>query len=328
MSIPLDLVRGTCGGRPGFDDGSAYVKTKICCQVLTELGESVPSWTALREIIGKGSAGDISRGVKDFRKEHAETLRSMNGIVPGVPEPLWPFIRGMWENAVVIARGEFSDQTEQWEKQIEQAHTRADQADIAASDALAMADKCNGELATAQATNVGLEKLMETERAARIQAERMFEINAEEVRSQRIKLEDMLRQNKIELAAAFERFDGERKHSLQQIEEARASAARQVSVITSQAQREAGERELEIAGLRNSLSELRATTNAADKRSALIAQEAADLRARLLSAESQAQQLASDNRRLVELLQGRSSKPATSRAHAPKSIRKNRGTLK
>ena len=86
---------------PDWAKLNAYERTKLACQELTRAGAPIPAWTALRDIIRKGSAGDINRAKKDFRLEHAEALRKMEGFsADGVPPALTPHILGMWTEAI------------------------------------------------------------------------------------------------------------------------------------------------------------------------------------------------------------------------------------
>src|SRR6202011_5873556 len=112
--------------------------------------EPIPSWTAIREVIGKGSSTDISRGVRDFRREHAEVLKQMQGITPGVPEALAPHIRGLWEAAVGAVRSEFAANVTWWEQQIEQATAQAEEAMQKLSEANASLSTLREQVASSQ----------------------------------------------------------------------------------------------------------------------------------------------------------------------------------
>ena len=96
----IEQIRALCAQHAQYEAGSAYTRTKILCDVLTKLGMPIPSWMVLREHIGKGSSGDINRGVKDFRSEHAELLQRMDGLPEGIPGRLAQPMRLLWQTAL------------------------------------------------------------------------------------------------------------------------------------------------------------------------------------------------------------------------------------
>ena len=97
MTTKTEQLRALCAQHAQYEAGSAYTRTKVLCEVLTKLGEPIPSWMVLREHIGKGSSGDINRGVKDFRSEHAELLQRMDGLPEGIPGRLAQPMRLLWQ---------------------------------------------------------------------------------------------------------------------------------------------------------------------------------------------------------------------------------------
>lgn len=313
MAINQDKVRAECEVQPGYDGCTAYNRTKICCRILTQHGEAIPSWMVVREMIGKGSSGDINRGIKDFRQEHAERLRQMDGIVPGIPAHLAPLVSGFWEAAVAAARSEFATSTQHWQEQIEQAEARADQAALRIAETEAVIDRQRGQIDAYDVKIAALDYQVRTERAGREQAERMFEAHTAEMGAQRDKLEAALKENKTEMEGALARFDGERRYAMTQIEEARTKAARDVSAAHDQAKRETSALEMNIARLTSASMELRPKIAAAEERNADLKQEITVLRAQLVHAEAIASKLTDENRRLATALQGRGKKkPATS----------------
>ncbi len=297
-----DKVRAECEAQPGFDGGTAYTRTKACCRILLQHGEAIPSWTVIREIIGKGSSGDISRAIKDFRQEHAERLRRMDGALPGIPEHLAPLVSTLWETAVAAARAEFDAKEQRWQIQIEQADARADQAAQKLTEAEAVADRQRNQIGALDSKVATLEAQVRTEQAARQQAERLFEQHTAEMSAQRDKLEAALRENQTEMQKALERFDGERRYSMLQIDEARTKAANDVAAVRSQAQREKSALELDVARLGQTVADLRSKVNDADRKLAVAMQDATGLRERLGRAEADNDRLSEDNRRMVALI--------------------------
>lgn len=299
MAINNDKIRAECEAQPGFVDGNAYNRAKVCCRVLTQAGEAVPSWMGVREIIGKGSSGDISRGIKDFRDEHGERLRQMDGIVPGLPTQLAPLVTGLWEAAVAAARAEFAANTRRWQGQIDQYGALADQATQKVAASEVVIEKQRIRLEFLDATVAGLDEQVDRERAGREQAERLLEKHMAEMSAQR---EAALKENKLELEKALERFDAERRYSLAQIEEARTKAANEVAVLRVQTRREKESLELEVSRLTGVVSTLTTKLNDTELKSAVLGQEVGDLRGRLVQAEAEKNRLVGDNNRVLALM--------------------------
>lgn len=316
-----DKVRAECEAQPGFDGGTAYTRTKVCCRILMQHGEAIPSWMVIRDIIGKGSSGDINRGIKDFRQEHAERLRRMDGALPGIPEHLAPLVSSLWEAAVAAARAEFDTKSQGWQVQIEQAEARADQAAQQLADAETLIERQRGQIEALDTKVATLEAQVRTEQAARQQAERLFEQHTAEMSAQRDKLEAALRENQTEMQKALERFDGERRYSMLQIDEARTKAANDVAAVRSQAQREKSALELEVARLSQTVADLRSKVNDADRKLAVAVQDATGLRERLGRAEASNDRLSEDNRRMVALIKKSGNTGKTQRLRAtPKRL--------
>lgn len=321
MAINHELVRAECEAQTGFVDSTAYNRTKICCRILTQHGEAIPSWMVVREIIGKGSSGDINRGIKDFRQDHAERLRQMDGVLPGVPEHLAPLVSAFWEAAVLAARNEFTSNALRWQEQIEQAEARADLAGQQLTEAQGVIERQCSQIEAQGTTISALESQVTTERAGREQAERMFETHTAEMTAQREKLEATLKENKIEMDRALERFNGERKYAMCQIDEARTKATNDIAAANAQAQREKNTLELEAARQSNVIADLRAKLNDSDRTVAVMAQEVTDLRARLGRTEASNDQLTQDNRKMIALMKN-SGTTVNTRGRRVSTIRK------
>ena len=314
-----DKVRAECAAQPGFEGGTAYSRTKVCCRILIQQGEPIPSWMVIREIIGKGSSGDISRGIRDFRIEHAERLRLMDGALPGIPQQLAPLVSSLWEAAVAAARAEFDAKEQRWQVVVEQAEARADQLAQQLNDVEGVRDRQLAQISALESQVRALDAQVRTEQAARQQAERLFEQHTADMAEQRGKLEAALRDNQTEMQKALERFDGERRYSMTQIEEARAKAAKDVASARAEAQREKSALELEVARFGQTVADLRARLNEADQKLAVATQDASGLRERLARTEASNDRLAEDNRRMVALVNKVGTRVNAPRLRAPSS---------
>jgi len=234
MTTKTEQLRALCSQYPQYEAGSAYTRTKILCDVLTKLGEPIPSWMVLREHIGKGSSGDINRGVKDYRSEHAELLQRMDGLPEGIPGKLAQPMQLLWQAALDEATAAFDQQRQDFEAQ--QA-----EAERVVADALQERDTMGSNLAVATEKVAGLQATLEqereranTERAAREQAERMAEKHIADLTQQRDDMTKAVEANTAELRTLTARLEDERRRSLMQIEQAR----QQVELARQQAYRE------------------------------------------------------------------------------------------
>ncbi len=210
------------------------MRTKILCDVLTKLGESIPSWMVLREHIGKGSSNDINRGVKDFRGEHAELLQRMEGLPEGVPEKLAQPMQALWHAALAEATEAFEQQRQEFQTQRAEAERIVADAllerdNIAASLALTNEKLTSSQLALAQE-----KERVNAEHAARKQAEHMAEKHIADLTQQRDDMTRAVEANTAELRTLTARLEDERRRSLMQIEQAR----QQVELARQQAYRE------------------------------------------------------------------------------------------
>lgn len=299
----LQDLRTTLASSPDWDSLNAYEMTKRCCAELTKRGQRLPSWMNIRDIIGKGSANDINRGKEDFRREHGDALRKMSGFVKGVPEALAPHILGFWTAAISLVREEFDGQVAEWQAQIERAEAAVAYAEDERDQAVSRADALQGQIAGLQEAMNTLQGRVDTERAAREQAERMFESNRQELAGQRDELRAALAHSQQELSDAITRLEGVEKHSLLEIDRARTEAQNKIASIEAKAKRESTDYTLEMARVNNQLRDLRAQLASATQQTALQEQENTSMRERLQRAEGQADHLASENARLVAALQ-------------------------
>lgn len=216
-----EQIRAALEANPLYEKGSAYVRTKLCCEVMTKMGLVIPSWMVLRGYIEKGSSNDISRGVKDFRAEHASLLNRMAGLPEGVPESLGQPMQALWQAALAEATSVFEQQREVLEAE-------RNESERAAGIALAERDEKAQELALAIEKAAGLQTAVEqereranTERAAREQAERTTQRHITDLTQQRTEMAQVIEANTQELKTMSTRLDDERRRALMEIDHAR-----------------------------------------------------------------------------------------------------------
>lgn len=298
-----DDIRRALMAAPDWLRLNAYERSKRCCAELTKRGQRLPSWMSIRDIIGKGSANDINRGKDDFRREHGEALTQMNGVVRGVPEALAPHILGFWTAALAEGRAEFAAQVTDWQARIERAEAAAAHAEAEREKAIQHAVTLQAQIEGLQAAQTTLQGRVETEQAAREQAERMFEANRQELAEQRDELRAALAHSQKELSAAITRLEGVENHALREVIRARTEAQEKIAGIEAKASREKDEYTIEMARLNNQLRDLRTELVEASQTATVQAQANAALRERLERSEAQADRLAAENAQMVASLQ-------------------------
>lgn len=265
--------------------GTAYERTKLACESLMRRGEPLPGWPKMLTIIGRGSATDINRALRDFRREHAERLLAIERMPEGLPETLGPHVRGLWEAAVTAAQSQFDAQTRQWGEALDAAQAQTTAAAEALTVERGRSEQLRAKADVLDARCTAMAAQVTSAEAARVQAERLFEQYTTDMAAQREKLEAALRENQADMAKALDRFDAERRYSLTRIEEARTRAEQEIAAIRAKAQRERSDLELQVARLTQALAETRERLARAERAEFTAAEETARLRERLLAAE-------------------------------------------
>lgn len=269
-------IREQCVLNPLYEDGSAYQRTKICCDVLMRRGEPIPSWMVIRDYIGKGSATDIRRAVGDFRVEHADLLRQMHGVPASLPERLAPAVSALWQAAVAEATDAMAAQAAQAQEAVEAAEARATTAEDRQAAAMADLALRDQQVAALQDALRQAVAHAETERSARQQAERTMEAHVTDLTAQRASLQESMNAVTAQLQAITKRAEGERHRALMEIEHAR----QQVVTARQEALHE-GERRLAAreAELRKELANLNIEFVHLQRKHGELQQQAAKLRA-------------------------------------------------
>lgn len=226
MSTPAESeIQSALEAYPAYKDGSAYERTKICCEVLARLGERIPSWLVIRGHIKKGSATDINRGIKDFREEQGVRLQRLHQRPEGLPDALTQPMQALWHAALTEARSDFEEQREALlAEQMESDRALAvamGELDTKAA-ALEHAEQRVAELQS----ELGRERERgNTERAAREQAERMAAQNIADLGQQRREMSQVIAANTQELHTLTTRLDEERRRAMREIDTARQQVA-------------------------------------------------------------------------------------------------------
>lgn len=284
----MDNVKSRLMTVPDWQSLTAYEMTKRVCAELTSAGEKIPSWTAIRDIIGKGSANDINRAKDDYRKQHGEDLRKMAGFVDGVPPELAPHILGFWSAAIACVKREYADHERAWESAVAEADERAAQADRQREEAYREREKTQAQLSGLQQANLALQQQLGTEQAARAQTERLFDQSRAEQATQREELRAALTQSQEQLNDAITRLEGVENHALRQVQDARDEARKKVEAAESKLKAQAADHTMDLNRVNRQLAEHRQQLAESNKSVALLEQDRNNWRERAERAESTA----------------------------------------
>lgn len=313
----IESVSNSLLSTPGWSSMTAYDRAKQCCAEITRTGEAIPSWTVIRDIIGKGSAGDINRAKRDFRAEHGAALRKMEGFeAQGVPESLTPHIVGFWQAAIEHVRREFSEKEQSWQEEIEQATAVAELAHDERERALAEVQALHAKSQGLEASIETLRSQVASEQGARAQAEQMAADTRADLIGQRDRLDHALARTQEDLNKAITRLEGTERHMKMEIERVRQEAAQKQAAISAQLEKEQGKYLLDTTRLDKELQELRARTKSIQELNTKLLAESKGNLDRALRAEQLVNTLQDQNKKLLASV----SRP-TSRAK-PKTIRK------
>ena len=214
-----DSLKQQCEQDPAYAQGSAFVRTRILCRVLTEAGQPIPGWMPIRDIIGKGSATDINKGIKAYREEHASLLRAMRGGNAVLPEGLASRVADLWRDAVDEASKLFAADVVLWQERIASAteavramEAERDRHAHAAQELRLVADQLREASASASA-------LLSAEREARAALEVRLEKQSEELLKQQ------------------QQFEATSRRAIQEIDAARQDKRRDVERLQSELQK-------------------------------------------------------------------------------------------
>jgi len=221
--------------QPGWDAMNAYARTKLVCAELLRAGAPIPAWTTIRGLIGKGSANDINRAKKDFRLEHAQSLRKLEGFsAEGVPQTLTPHILGLWQAAIAHAQGVFSEKERVWEAEVEDAVAAHQQAQTELVHAQAAMQALQIHADGLEQARLALQERIHSEQAARAQAEKMMNDIRADLIDQRDRLDKALAHAQTELNKAIHRLEAAERRAMMEIERTQQEAAQTVAHATMQ----------------------------------------------------------------------------------------------
>lgn len=193
--------------RTGWEVLTAYERTKALLEILARWGEDAPNWAVIRELIGKGSAGDINRAKRDFRKELGVQLGRMRGA-KGMTEEASEAFSKVWLLAVEQAAKTFDEQLSAMTADLERAEAAQADAEAQREEALSRVQALEGEKAGLQASAASLQALVDAERASRERAQELYAETRKELAGQLEETKAALANAQAETAKSIEQFKG------------------------------------------------------------------------------------------------------------------------
>jgi len=210
--------------RTGWEAMTAYDRTKALLEILARKGLDAPNWAATRSLIGKGSAGDINRAKRDFRKELGVQLARMRGA-KGLPDEVSDACSKLWLLAVEQSAKTFEEQVNAITADLERADSAQMDAEVQRDEALSQVAALEGEKAGLQSSVQSLQALAAAERDAKEHAQKMFDAARAELAVQLEQTKDALKHAQLETANALTRFEGLENRLQTEIDRARQELA-------------------------------------------------------------------------------------------------------
>jgi hypothetical protein len=271
--------------RPGWALMTAYDRTKALLEILARKGLDAPNWAVIRAMIGKGSAGDINRAKREFRQELGVQLGRMRAT-KGMPDEVGDVYAKLWLLSVEHAAKAFDEQVNAFKLDLERAESALIDAEAQRDDALSRVQALEGEKAGLQASNQSLQALADTERAAKEQAQQMFDAARAELTGQLEQMQATLVRAQQETADALTRFEGMENRLQQEIDRARQELAAERERIRAERSKEQTTYETAKERANTQLGVERSKRQESDRKLAVALAEVAELRTQLTAAQA------------------------------------------
>ncbi|NBA95191.1 DNA-binding protein [Pseudomonas sp. R5(2019)] len=213
---------------PDWDKMSAYTRTLVCCRELTRCGYALPGWNVLREIIEKGSAGDISRGKTDYQAELATQVSHAEaesvGLNLDLPTSISALFEQLWHKAVKEAGLAFGIRKAEIERELEANQVVMENERANAQQAMEQSNRLSLEIHTLKQQLQDALRQCTVLQAEKDQTEKLVSEGHEAVRFQTERADLIHANAQKEIKDAVERLEGVENHCLREIERARVEA--------------------------------------------------------------------------------------------------------
>lgn len=107
------------------ESATAYELAWRCCEDYQNQEKPLPSWTAIRSLIGKGSANDINRAKQDFVEAQLRIARKTRLGGEDLPERLKSLFQQFWQTAIDQAESNLAGRFSELQHQMEHALSKA-----------------------------------------------------------------------------------------------------------------------------------------------------------------------------------------------------------
>ena len=271
---------------PDWERLNAYDRTQHCCVELLRRGLPIPSWTSIRDLIGKGSSGDINQAKADYRNTLAQTLRDAESI-KGVPAALVPHVAGIWKAAQTLASAELERLKDEMHQEALAAAQQAEQATQRLQDTLQVLELAEQKLSSQAQVLEMAQRENVTLTASLAQADGHLAQMRQDLATERESVQK-----------AITRLEGVENHTLMRVEAVRAEEAAKLASATAKLTRSLQDQQMDSARVRRQITDitdqhaqLQREMAALGQAHALLVQTNADLKARAERAEALVQKL-------------------------------------
>lgn len=166
-----------------YEGMNALQLAQHCCEKLAMLGQPLPGWREIREIIGKGSANDINKGKREYQDQQGKKLTQLNEM-PGVTEDMVEVMMLLRQKAFDVVSDSFKTQVIGWQNQVDEFRRQADESDERCEAAIRERDSWERQANDRQALIDGLSEQLEDSRRSSKSVIDRLEASLEEARSQ------------------------------------------------------------------------------------------------------------------------------------------------
>jgi hypothetical protein len=274
-----EKILSRCRAHPLFNESNAYNRTVICCTAMVELGVAIPGWEAIRQIIGKGSATDIAKGVVAARALLAERLDSRKSLPEGYPSDFLEQVEAIWVIAQRHADQAFAADRDSAHRAVLAAEQDAAAAAQRLAEAAARLEGLQGEVRAMQDAAIRLQAQLDHERGHSASLLARQDALVAELREQRATQERSMQAYSAQHAQALKTLDDQRKWALQRIDDVATLAKKDATRLQAeldQTQKQAGKVSGDLNTAREQLAAQRARGDMLDAECARLRRAVAD----------------------------------------------------
>jgi hypothetical protein len=218
---------------PGWDTKNAYEMTKLCCKELTLRGLQIDGWTNIREIIGKGSGTDITRGINAYLQEQAKMLYGMQGFIKEIPDEVAPHILGFWKCAIEHVGKDYAIKHQEWMEERETLQNTLSELYLERGRLQEVIVSLEAKLEQSNLKNAELADDFKQAQLKHALTEQQLDASNQELADQRNQLRDALEHAQKELNSALTRLEAAENHALLEVKRTKSDYEARISALES-----------------------------------------------------------------------------------------------